>query len=275
MDIDLLSKMVAELILDNDEVTLPGVGTFVAEEVPSTFSDKGYTINPPYRKLSFRQKETRDTILVDFYARTNDLDIQTASSILLKFLSEMKEVLQVKKTVIFPGLGRLRATKENAFFFVPDEELNIYPDGFGLESVSLKTHVETEVEVQEAMEGLQSIMDSESPESMAVDETEQFQEEDAFEIEPVTDQPAEAVQPEGTPSPVSMAEKAEVKAQPEPKTKEGLKKMPLGWKIVCGTVAAAAVFIIVFLALAHLAPDFMDSLLYSPEELQIIRSFQL
>ena len=275
MDIDLLSKMVAELILDNDEVTLPGVGTFVAEEVPSTFSDKGYTINPPYRKLSFRQKETRDTILVDFYARTNDLDIQTASSILLKFLSEMKEVLQVKKTVIFPGLGRLRATKENAFFFVPDEELNIYPDGFGLESVSLKTHVETEVEVQEAMEGLQSIMDSESPESMAVDEAEQFQEEDAFEIEPVADQPEEAVQPEETPSPVSMAEKAEVKAQPEPKTEEGVKKMSLGWKIICGTVAAAAVFIIVFLALAHLAPDFMDSLLYSPEELQIIRSFQL
>ena len=40
MDIDLLSKMVGELILDNDEVSLPGVGTFVAEVVPSTFSDK-------------------------------------------------------------------------------------------------------------------------------------------------------------------------------------------------------------------------------------------
>ena len=45
MDIDLLSKMVKELILDNDEVSLPGVGSFVAELVPSSFSDKGYTIN--------------------------------------------------------------------------------------------------------------------------------------------------------------------------------------------------------------------------------------
>ena len=57
MDIDLLSKMVKELILDKDEVELPGVGTFVAETVPATFSDKGYTINPPYRKLSFRQRQ--------------------------------------------------------------------------------------------------------------------------------------------------------------------------------------------------------------------------
>ena len=54
MDIDLFSNIVKDLILDNDEVTLPGLGTFVSELMPSSFSDKGYTINPPYRRLSFR-----------------------------------------------------------------------------------------------------------------------------------------------------------------------------------------------------------------------------
>ena len=39
MDIDLLSKMVKEVILDRDKVVLPGLGTFVAEMVPATFSD--------------------------------------------------------------------------------------------------------------------------------------------------------------------------------------------------------------------------------------------
>ena len=56
MDIDLLSKMVKELILDDDKVVLPGLGCFVAEIVPAYFSDKGYTINPPYRKLYFRAR---------------------------------------------------------------------------------------------------------------------------------------------------------------------------------------------------------------------------
>ena len=32
MDIDLLSKMVKELILDNERVVLPGLGSFVAEK---------------------------------------------------------------------------------------------------------------------------------------------------------------------------------------------------------------------------------------------------
>ena len=65
MDIDLLAKMVKEAILDHDMVTLPGVGCFVAELMPSTFSDKGYTINPPYRRLFFSPRQGNDTILRD------------------------------------------------------------------------------------------------------------------------------------------------------------------------------------------------------------------
>lgn len=116
MDIDLLSKMVKELILDNDEVALPGVGSFVAEYVPATFSDRGFTINPPYKRLSFRNKASESGGgLVDFYAKCNGLDAETASKILKEFLSELRNVLESKKVVIFPGLGKLRATKENYF----------------------------------------------------------------------------------------------------------------------------------------------------------------
>lgn len=143
MDIDLLSKMVKELILDNDRVVLPGLGSFVAEMVPSTFSDKGYTINPPYRKLFFRSKPDEGEMLVRFYAESNNVDPEMASRILRDFISELKSVLHTKKTVVFPGLGRLRATKENNLFFVADEDLDIFPAGFGLEPISLKTHVET------------------------------------------------------------------------------------------------------------------------------------
>ena len=142
MDIDLLSKMVKELILDNDRVVLPGFGAFVAEIVPSTFSDKGYTINPPYRKLYFRARSEDDTILVKFYADSNNVELAVADKVIRDFIAELKNVLFTRKTVVFPGLGRLRATKENAVFFVADEDMDIYPEGFGLEPISLKTHVE-------------------------------------------------------------------------------------------------------------------------------------
>ena len=162
MDIDLLSKMVKELILDKDEVSLPGVGTFVAEMVPSVFSDKGYTINPPYKRLSFRQKGIGDdSLLIDFYAKCNNLDIETASRIIREFLHEMRHVLETRKSIVFPGLGKLRATRENYFFFVADEDLDIYPEGFGLEPISLKTHEETPAEVSATMAALRGILNPE------------------------------------------------------------------------------------------------------------------
>ena len=260
MDIDLLAKMVGELILDNDEVSLPGVGTFVAEVMPSSFSDKGYTINPPYRKLSFRQREKSDGLLAALYARANGVDVQTASSILEKFLSELRETLKVRKTVIFPGLGRLRATRENNFFFIPDEDLNIYPEGFGLEPLSLKTHVETEDDMRAAVASLQQILDKPAPAVEAVPAPEE--------------KPAEQ-----TPAVEEIPESAEVVEEVIPETVKHvesvvpkIRRSSRRWWIVAASVVAAAVFLLVaFVVLARIAPDFVDSILYTEEELDIIR----
>ena len=169
MDIDLLSKMVRELILDNDKVFLPGLGAFVAEVVPSSFSDKGYTVNPPYRRLSFRTKAEPDSLLADFYAASNGVDAEVAERIVGTFTSEMREVLKSKKVVVFPGLGRLRATKENNFFFVADEDLDIYPEGFGLEPVSLKSHqdVRSPMQMSAMMDDLKSILEDFPEEAVA------------------------------------------------------------------------------------------------------------
>lgn len=241
MDIDLLSKMVKELILDNDEVALPGLGTFVSELVPSTFSDRGYTVNPPYRRLAFRQRNDPDSTLAEFYSRTNGTDPETAGKIVAEFVAELKKTLQGKKLVVLPGLGRLRATKENAFFFIPDEELDIYPYGFGLEPVSLKTHEETPEELSSAVADLKAILD-----------------------EPAAPARQEAAPVAAVPVPET------VPAAPVPK--RGRK----GWKTVLIVLAAligAAIFLLaLFLLLAQVAPGFIDAILYSPEELQILHA---
>ena len=113
--------MVAELIVKNDSVGLPGMGSFVAEIVPASFSDRGYSITPPYRKLSFRGGYPTDSLLVDYYAKSNGTDKEEARSTITDYVIQMKSVLKERKTIIFPGLGKLRATKDNTFFFVPDE----------------------------------------------------------------------------------------------------------------------------------------------------------
>ncbi len=381
MDIDLLSKMVKELILDNDEVSLPGVGSFVAELVPSSFSDKGYTINPPYKRLSFRKKaDASDNVLIDFYAKSNNVDKETASKIVIDFLSEMQKVLELRKSIVFPGLGKLRATKENIFFFVADEDLDIYPEGFGLEPISLKTHEETPAEVSATIAALQDILnpeetesqsgsgeqpeaesgseepseavsgpedapevtgggqlessleaenesDSETqPEQQATAEESDHQSENESqhdeESEQETVQHVEASssedapevtgggQPESSleaenesdsePQPEQQAtaeesghqsenesqheeegeqenepqQEPESDNEPEQLRTEPAKKSRKGWKALIWTAVAiatlAVTFIVGFVILAHIAPDFIDSILYTQEELEII-----
>ena len=252
MDIDLFSKMIKELILDNDRVVLPGLGCFVAEMVPATFSDKGYTINPPYRRLYFRAKPDTDDVLMNFYAESNGLDRDVACRILGDFIAELRNIIFTKKLIVLPGLGRLRATKENNIFFIADEDLDIYPAGFGLEPISLKTHQESQQEVSAAVVGLRSLLE----EAPMVDPV------PAVEPEPVAE-PEPAAEPE--PVAESMIEFA---AEPET-----VKESTFWTKILIalGVIAAVAVLLfIAYVVAAHVAPEWIDSILYTPEELEVI-----
>lgn len=227
MDIDLLSKMVKELILDDDKVVLPGLGCFVAEIVPAYFSDKGYTINPPYRKLYFRARPDEGDSLIDFYAKSNDVSYEVAEKIIKDFVSELKSVLLSKKVVVFPGLGRLRATKENNVFFIADEDLDIYPEGFGLKPVSLKTHKETDAEVRAAVADLKTMLETdpvqEEPVEMPVP-VPVAEQESVAEPEPSAEHQPEPVaepapEPESEPEPEPQPEPlVELEPEPEPQS---------------------------------------------------------
>ena len=311
MDIDLLAKMVKEAVMDHDCVTLPGVGSFVAELVPATFADRGYTILPPYRRLYFSPRQDDDNILAALYARSNNISEADALRILTDFLSEMKEVLMVKKTIVFPGLGRLRATRENHFFFVADEHLDIYPAGFGLQPISLKTHEETKEEVAEAVASLAQILEptpepapepapapvepapvvepEPAPEPVVEPEPEPVLEPVVEpepilepEPEPITEpepepEPEPEVEPEPVPEPIPEPEPAPVvepepepipEPTPEPPTKRSLKPLWLTLAIIAGVLVLAVLALAI---IGRVAPEWLDSLLYSPEELEILR----
>ena len=306
MDIDLFSEIIKGLILDNDEVTLPGLGTFVSEEMPSVFSDKGYTINPPYRKLSFRRRESGDgRLLAEFYAEANGMDVETSEKILSEYIAGLRTILQNRKIVVFPGLGRLRATKENAFFFIADENLDIYPYGVGLGPVSLKTHEETADEVSEGIAALREVLDGvveenaadgastgsatemgSAAETGAVTSSESVTSTGSVtETDSVTGEESVGGGASTSSATEGSADAAEVAAGTEvglvtederrkKRSLPGKKKSGRGWRtaaiVVASVVGAAALALGIFILLSHVAPDFIDSLLYTPEELRII-----
>ena len=283
MDIDLLSKMVKELILDNDKVVLPGLGCFTAEIVPASFSDKGYTINPPYRRLSFRSKPNEGHLLARLYARSNNVELQFAERIIKEFVAELKSVLFARKTVVFPGLGRLRATRENNVFFVADENLDIYPSGFALEPVSLKNHQESREEVAAAMQNLASILEPSKQPAPEVDPT-QVAEVDSIPAPEVDAIPAPEVDiipepevdiipepEEDTTVPAAEDAAAAVLQSPSDKRPSTLRKnFRKAVRISLYTLACLAVLLGLYVIIAHIAPDFIDQILYSAEELEVL-----
>ena len=136
MDIQQLSTMVRDLVLQQDKVVVPGLGVFCAELVPASFSDRGYTLNPPYRKLSFeaegpsavpRQEDSR------YLVKAEAAELQQC-------IASLRSELQSSKCVELPLLGKLRLTTSGEMYFIADPDLDIYPDAFGLHPVSMKNH---------------------------------------------------------------------------------------------------------------------------------------
>ena len=270
MDITLFSKIIRDLILDNDEVNLPGLGTFVSESMPSTFSDKGYTINPPYRRLVFRQRKGDGRLLVEHCSKVLGESLERTEYELEGFISELRNTLESKKVAVFPGLGRLRATRENAFFFIADEDLEIYKYGFGLEPVSLKTHEETPEEVSAAVDELEKIVRTE-PEEVCGSAPDPSVPPVAAAV-PVPEPMAEVPVPVGDVPPPSVGP-ASSKA-PTQRRRTSRNPWKTAWIILACTIATAVLLLAAFIILSRVAPGFVDSLLYSPEELQIINHLQ-
>ncbi len=302
MDIELLSRMVGELILRHDQVGLPGVGTFVAEIVPASFSDKGYTINPPYRRLSFTPQPLENSLLIDFYAESNHVAREAAELYLTQFLAEMSSVLKERKTILLPGLGRLRATRENTLFFVADEGLDIFPEGVGLRPVSLKSHVldDDPVVIRVPIPTPPAPKPEPKAEPLAIEVAAPEPVADELALEPADEKAIEA-EPEPTPEPPVVetaapepADEKAIEAEPEPAKEAAPDPAPVEtpvplpaadeaaagpqvrggwpwWVILLGVLLALVVVALAtFLILAHVTPDFIDSILYTPEELQII-----
>ena len=245
MDTELLSKMIRELVIEHDSVSLPGIGVFYASQVPASFSDRGYTINPPYRKLTFIQGPPADRYLAEAYARSNTLDESTANAVIGQFLQELNMALLDRKSIVLNGLGKLRATRDNSVFFVPDPDLDIYPDGFGLPPVSLRNTDGTRTEPESPRIVV-------SPSSVA-------REQQAPQARPAP------VQPQPAPQEPEQDRDEPVSTQPQ-----GAHPRSRWWIWPLSAIALVAIALGLFLLLARVAPDFMDSLLYTEEELRII-----
>lgn len=250
MDVKLLSKIVRDLLPVHGRVVLPGFGVFAAEDVPAYFSDKGFTLNPPYRKVVFSPVIEKDTLFRDCYCKANNVEAPQADRMLQAFFKQLKSDLQLSKVVVLPDFGKLRATRDGKIFFIEDENLSIFPHYDFLESIALKS------------------LDPAPAESLAVD----------FPIPAAPTGSSAHAAPTGSSanagatsdanaSSGSDAEDTRVEASGKSR------KHSARWVLVLFIVIVIlAVLFFASLAVAgRLYPELVDPFLYTPEELEILR----
>ncbi len=222
MTIDKFSLLLSESILDRDRVIIPGLGVFLSKTQNATISDNGFTINPPYRKLDFSQdideNDAQNVDFISFCASYCGQDMQQTQKEEEEAVHQIDNLLKKEGVVALQGLGKLRRLSDGSRFFVMDKDARIDPDGFGLESVSLKNRPD-----------------------------------------PIPQAPAQAEEPTET-------DNSETGPSPEAHKKSSVFKKVLVGIVLLALLATAAFFI-----LMNCFPDTLDSILYSPEELSIIK----
>ena len=139
MKLETLSGLIVQLVLENGRVMLPQLGAFMRETVPASFSDRGFTLLPPYRRLVFRESQGDGTLLCEALSRQARLTPQRAQAEIEACVQALREQLEEENQALIPGLGRLKRTASGGLLFVQDEDLDVSGEWMALDAVSLKS----------------------------------------------------------------------------------------------------------------------------------------
>ena len=281
-DVELFAACLKDLLLENDVVVVPGLGSFMTRLMPASFSDLGRTINPPYRKLSFRAAETGDASLFTNKLAAALPEGTDVDKWLSSFVAGFKEALDRTKRVELAGLGAMRATAQNDYFFVASEDIDIYPEGMGLEPVTIKSSTLMDY-------GLELKDDSEpGPQTEAETVIDLDTETTAEEPEDIPEPEVELVsepetEPESEPQPAieleseqDIPERAESKTTPEVHAKKRCRVR--WWAVLLIVLAVILLFLILSVIFKDQLPwgdavdNIINHILYTEEELRILNS---
>lgn len=167
MDLQSLSSYIKELLIDNDRVSLFGIGSFVAEYCPAFFSGDGNTLFPPVRKISFRQDESWDDRMIAYlHARRTGRAMEEVCRELVNLSDGLRLELRIRKSVCLPQFGQLCSTREGQVYFVADPALNLDPESVGLHPLPLKVLSRDRAAVRDRMRQMQDLL---KPEATAED----------------------------------------------------------------------------------------------------------
>lgn len=133
-----LIKNITKLIARHNCVILPGMGAFLAHDVPASYNADEQIFMPPHRTLGFNSQVTvDDALLLSEYLKDNNLSYKSASEALDRDIAKLRIGLSRKGVYRFGELGTFSMDINGEIAFEPNINGIDDPYNFGFEPLAI------------------------------------------------------------------------------------------------------------------------------------------
>jgi cell division septation protein DedD/nucleoid DNA-binding protein len=132
-----IEKHLSGLLAEQDCVIVPGFGGFITNYIPAGINPVTHVFTPPSRQVAFNARlRNNDGILANHLVRSLDITYAEAVAAIEKLSVEWVNILNKGEKVSIQGIGLIFSDKENNLQFIPESNINLLDDAFGLTSFS-------------------------------------------------------------------------------------------------------------------------------------------
>lgn len=142
-----IAAILYDLLREHGRISVPCLGSFVAEYHSATPSNDRRQLYPPFKEITFSSQEIwNDERLERELANRTGCTIAEAREKVAFWVDELCFKLGVERRVRLDNLGYLTISTDNQVSFSLDKEINLLKDAYGLTPVEVKNIPEIELE---------------------------------------------------------------------------------------------------------------------------------
>jgi len=130
-----LADYLSELLGQQDEVSVPGLGYFVRSRINAHYNDSEARFYPPYHQVKFVPQPKEDDTFAQYVADNKNISLASSKYFVEKFINKLKEDAAGGK-YLFSDLGSFY-TEQGQLVFKPNDRIPADPAFYGYPPVDI------------------------------------------------------------------------------------------------------------------------------------------
>lgn len=136
--VEKLERHISQLIARHNCVIIPGLGAFLAHNIPASYNSEEQIFMPPHRTLGFNSQVTmNDALLVSDYMTAESITYEKAVQAVQNDVRSLRRLLSTKGEVRFGELGTFTMNIKGEVAFTPNANSIDDPENYGFAPLSI------------------------------------------------------------------------------------------------------------------------------------------